>query len=324
MSEKRGVLVGVIDKKGRTRNVCFVTNDGGENWTEVKLKDTPVSLFFLNDSIGWMVTRKDLYVTEESGLTWKKIKAPNELLKVYFRDPMNGWGVGLEKNVWRTTNGGHDWEPVPEAEKPQSDENRTVYAWIAFADENIGMIGGWNVPRRPQPRVPAWMDPASARRRYQIPQLSLILETKNGGESWNPTTASIFGQITQMKLSKEGWGVGLITFKDTFEWPSEVHLISLKSGGSSRVYREKDRRITDIAVGAPPGPIYLGGVEQLGPVFDSPIPSKVKILVSRNGKDYREMEVDYRAVARNVLLSAVSPIHVWAATDTGMVLKLEQ
>jgi hypothetical protein len=34
------------------------------------------------------------------------------------------------------------------------------------------------------------------------------------------------------------------------------------------------------------------------------------------------MPVDYRAVARRVILAAASPDDVWIATDTGMILKL--
>jgi hypothetical protein len=34
------------------------------------------------------------------------------------------------------------------------------------------------------------------------------------------------------------------------------------------------------------------------------------------------MQVDYRAVARRVILATAGPDHVWAATDTGMILKL--
>jgi hypothetical protein len=34
------------------------------------------------------------------------------------------------------------------------------------------------------------------------------------------------------------------------------------------------------------------------------------------------MPVDYRAVAHSVLLTGPDENHVWAATDTGMILKL--
>ncbi len=35
-----------------------------------------------------------------------------------------------------------------------------------------------------------------------------------------------------------------------------------------------------------------------------------------------EMKVDYRAVARTVMLAGPDAEHVWAATDTGMILHL--
>ncbi len=59
-SAQRGIAVGTIhdelnpDKKARY--VALVTSDGGEHWSQVPLKDHPRSLFFLNETTGWMVT----------------------------------------------------------------------------------------------------------------------------------------------------------------------------------------------------------------------------------------------------------------------------
>ena len=46
------------------------------------------------------------------------------------------------------------------------------------------------------------------------------------------------------------------------------------------------------------------------------------MLTSTDLKEWNEMEVDYRAVATSLVLAGPDPSHVWAATDTGMILRL--
>ena len=79
-----------------------VTTDGGAHWTLAGLKERPASIFFLNDSLGWMVTDKGLWQTEEFGKSWHKLKAPPGLWRVHFLDPDRGWAVGGKKQVFGT------------------------------------------------------------------------------------------------------------------------------------------------------------------------------------------------------------------------------
>jgi hypothetical protein len=39
-------------------------------------------------------------------------------------------------------------------------------------------------------------------------------------------------------------------------------------------------------------------------------------------KVWREMDIDYRAVAQRAMLAAIDAKHIWVATDTGMILSL--
>ena len=76
-SAQRGVAIGSIqESKGGRKPVAVVTSDGGAHWDVVKLEENPVSLFFLNDSLGWMVTEKGIWKTDESGKEWKKLPKP--------------------------------------------------------------------------------------------------------------------------------------------------------------------------------------------------------------------------------------------------------
>jgi len=322
-SAKRGLAVGAVVTEGSVKPMSVITSDGGAHWTLIPLKEPGQSLFFLNDSLGWMVTSKGLWQTEESGRTWKKLKAPSGILRVHFTDPDHGWAVGLRKMVYETRNGGVDWVKLSFPDDVKANPDYTHFSWIEFVSKDTGMIGGSSKPpRRSWFGMPDWLDPEIASNRRAWPQLGILADTRDGGKTWKPTSTSLFGEITACKLSPEGWGLGLIQFSDTFDWPSEVMFLNWKTGGQRRIYREKDRRITDLAIAAPSGPVYLAGVESFGSLQNLPIPRKTKILRSDDAGQWVEMTVDYRAVARRVILAVAGPEDIWAATDTGMILKL--
>src|SRR5260370_1173880 len=48
---------------GRPKYTALVTSDGGTHWSLTPLKEYPRSIFFLNDSLGWMVTMNGLWFT---------------------------------------------------------------------------------------------------------------------------------------------------------------------------------------------------------------------------------------------------------------------
>ena len=66
-SPTRGVAVGTIVEGKSHKPVALVTADGGAHWTKADVQEDPVSLFFLNESLGWMVTDKGLWSTTEVG-----------------------------------------------------------------------------------------------------------------------------------------------------------------------------------------------------------------------------------------------------------------
>jgi hypothetical protein len=327
-SPTHGMATGWISGPHGVKPMSVVTTDGGKHWTLVPQKEPGESLYFLNDSLGWMITTKGLWQTEEFGKSWRKLKAPAGLLQVHFVDPNHGWAVGLKKQIYETKNGGAEWTQLPVVEKVKTSEEHTLFAWIEFANKNVGMIGGWSKPPRhdqpSQERAPDWLDPEAASYRREWPHLGILLDTHDGGNQWTPSTMSLFGEITGVKLSADGWGLGLIEFSDAFDWPSEVFLLNWKAGTQKRVYRQQDRKVTDVAIAAPAGPSYLAAVEHFGKLQQLPIPRKVVMLRSDDAEHWTEMPVDYRATARRVILAPAGPNDTWAATDTGMILKLTQ
>jgi photosystem II stability/assembly factor-like uncharacterized protein len=319
---KHGVAVGYIDEKGKSKPVSVMTNDGGAHWTVSSLHEIPVSLFFLNDSVGWMVTPKGIYQTNEGGRNWRELpKSPKLLVRVCFLDENRGFAVGTHKSAYQTQDGGKHWEPIPVAAEPQTNPEYTVYNTIAFVNARAGLISGYSAPpRSDDPNKPDWLDPKSATQRREWPHLSIMLDTRDGGQTWTSSTASIFGRISRVSFLPDGKGLGLLEFTASFTWPSEVIRLNGLTGDSSSAYKAKDREITDVLV--QPSGAYLAGVEVVGRMQHSPIPAKLKVLTSSDLTDWHEMDVDYRAEASRALIRASSDGTLWVATDTGMILKL--
>ncbi len=88
------------------------------------------------------------------------------------------------------------------------------------------------------------------------------------------------------------------------------------------LFGERDRAVTDVTL-LPDGNALLAAVEPPGASNQVPIPGKLKMLRSSNLKVWEEMAVDYRAVAQRATLAAPDAEHLWVATDTGMILTLE-
>jgi hypothetical protein len=334
-STERGVAIGTIyEREGKkAKYTALVTSDGGVNWTLVPLKEFPRSIFFLDESNGWLVTSEGIWHTQESGRSWTRISdqiKPNKkldsppsgglILRVWFLDAQHGFAAGFQKSVFETRDGGRTWNPVEEAAKPTSNPAYSLYTHLGFADAKHGLIVGGYSPPRKDADLPDWMEPEKAMRRRSVPTLALELETGDGGTTWASSTAPLIGSVASLRVS-ESLGLAVWGYADSFEWPSEVYSLNLTSGKSESVFKQKDRRVTD-AISFPGTRAFLAAVEPSGRLHSSPIPGKVKMLTSANLKDWIEMDVDYRAVARSLVLAGPDAMHVWAATDTGMILRL--
>jgi len=319
---QRGIAAGQLVEGRRSQPVALLTSDGGEHWSTVELPEAPLSLFFRGEGPGWMVTSNGVWRSEDAGRTWKRLAKLRGLLRVHFVTDQHGFAVGAQKAVFQTEDGGQSWTPVKAAAEPKSSPESTVYRCIDFVGERTGLIAGSSrPPRRERQRFPDWMNPEEARARREWPTLTILLETRDGGQSWRSSQSSLFGAVTQVRLSPLGRGLALVRFFDWFDWPAEVHMLDWRSGRSARVFQRADRDITDVAA-LPDGTAYLAGFEPAGRLPGSPVPGKLKILRSRDWTNWEEMAVDYRAVARRAVLATAAPGQVWVATDTGMILRL--
>jgi hypothetical protein len=319
---QRGIAVGEIAEGRRVKPVALLTNDGGEHWNTVEIPEAARSLFFRSESLGWMVTASGVWRTEEAGRNWKRLARLEGLVRVHFVSDQHGWAVGTLKAVYETRDGGLHWTPVPAAAEPTATREFTAYYSIDFLNEQVGLIAGSSrPPRRERQRLPDWMEPEKSRNRKEWPSLSILLETRDGGQTWRFSGSSMFGVISQVRLAQDGRGLALIRFMEAFDWPAEVYLLDWRSGRSTRVFRHPERDVTDVAL-VSGGTAYLAAIEPASRIPQSPIPGKLKILKSIDWTNWQETEVDYRAVGRHVVLATAGEGHLWAATDTGMILKL--
>ncbi len=321
-SATRGMAVGVIRDGKHERPVSVVTSDGGDHWELSDLKEDPVSLFFLNESLGWMVTTKGLWKTNEAGKDWRKIPGlPSGTLVVRFSDENNGIAAGVKKKASETHDGGLHWKPIAAAAETPGTPDHSAYNWIAFATPMKGLISGWNIPPRRFPqRFPDWMDPQDAMYRHETPHLSYSLVTNDGGKTWVPNSSSLFGDVSRVCFSPDGYGLGLIEYSNSFRYPSEVYKIDWHSGKSETLYRDAKFAVTDIWL-SPSGVAYLTGTAVAGAIRNV-VPGRVRVLQSRGKDDWHDVPVDYRAQANRTRLAAIDESHMWLATDSGMILKL--
>lgn len=321
ISPSQGMAAGFVERKnGGPKGTAVVTRDGGDHWEIQPLPDLPVSIFFLNDSLGWMVGQKGIWRTEEGGRDWKRLKKVKDINRVWFVSPERGWATGDHKTVLETKDGGKEWSEVPAASTPNANPDYTSYNWIEFLTPKEGIILGSSTPPRPGENLPAWLDPERAAHRREWPTLSITLETRDGGETWKPETASVFGQSTRLRSNHHSSGVLLIRFAHAFEWPSEVILIRFGKN-AHRIFRQSDRSVTDCGW-LTEDQILLAAIEPPGRLGQLPIPGKLHILLSGDYQNWTEMKVDYRAFGQEAMLSVVDSNHAWVATDTGQILRL--
>jgi len=321
-SAKYGIAVGYIAEGKIEIPMSVVTSDGGGHWQLLPLKETPVSLFFLDDSIGWMVTTKGIWRTTEAGRNWTKLpKVSGEILRVCFTTRMDGVAVGVKKLVLITHDGGLTWTPVATAEDQPGDPQYSAYFWVGFADLNMGLVvGSNNPPRRFAPLFPDWLDPQATLRLRDVPHLSYSLATHDSGKTWRAGNGSLFGQTSRFRLMPDGRGVGLVEYSELSNIPSEVFSLDWHTGKSMSIYKNPKDGISDIWMD-PDGTVYLAGIEEPGRVRDI-IPGKVVVYSSRDYQAWVTIPVDYHASALRTILAMPDGQHQWLATDSGMILKL--
>jgi hypothetical protein len=320
-SPERAVALGRLNERGRARTVLVETADAGKTWKVRQISPEGVSLFFLNPNDGWLAASDGLHRTSDGGASWKRIFKSKALLRCHFLDTKRGFAAGLDKTAMETRDGGATWSPIQAAAEQKIEAERSAFTWIDFRG-NTGFITGFHKPRRRVPDMPDWADPERAELRRQFPSLSITLQTLDGGSQWKASMASMFGVISRLRLGPPGRAASVVEFESQFEWPSEVYEIDLASGKAERVFRDRERHVTD-AMFLPDGRLMLAAVVTPGRMHHLPVPGPVEILVPV-GAAWKAIPVDYRASATRVSFAMSPEGALWAFTDAGMILRMRE
>jgi hypothetical protein len=324
-SVQRCIAAGVIsDKKDHQAGAVVVTSDGGAHWSRYDVKETPIALFFLDESAGWMVTDRGLWSTAESGRSWIKVETRKGILQVHFLDPNHGFITGTAGMLDETRDGGKTWARVPEAASAAAADARPVsYGSVTFHGPR-GIIIGEIDPSAPLPKAAKGSEAAV---RQSLRRQLIVLETVDGGNKWNTGSVHLEADLGRLRISQQGFALALVVYTDARNpLASAVLKVTLGQPVSRMVFGERDRAAVDVAPLDEGGAVVVA-IEPPGNSPQVPIPGKLKILKCRDLTDgkavvWREMDVDYRAVAQAAVLALADDHHIWVATDTGAILGL--
>lgn len=244
------------------------------------------------------------------------------LERAYFLSADRGFVCGANKTLMETFDGGATWAPIAAAAEPDTVAAQTTYQWIDFVTPRAGIVTGASRPPRRgnTSSLPFWRDPMRTTRRREWPAASLTLETRDAGLSWKHSSTSLFGRISHVRYSRDGYGLAVLEFHDSFDWPSEVFLISIRTGQSERCFREKDRAVTDaVAFSATSG--YLAAIEPPADPSES-TQGLLHVLHSSDYKEWTDMPLPKPIPAGRAIFSGKIEDNLWLATDSGYVLRL--
>lgn len=175
---------GELFNSGATRpNIILRTIDGGRNWTKVidEIGSGLYDVFFLNERLGWTVSRTGLYKSTDGGQTWQFSKTAWSDA-VFFTSEDRGWATGLYNGVWMTRDGGSYWDFQWINSMP-----KTYFQSLFFVNDLEGWAAGYH---------------------YPSPFRSIIAHTIDGGYSWEIQNDCL-GERTWLCFTDQlyGWAV---------------------------------------------------------------------------------------------------------------------
>jgi photosystem II stability/assembly factor-like uncharacterized protein len=151
----------------------ITTRDGGQHWPSLSQQFLQ-RMQFLDDSHGYGTVADDFFRTDDGGRSWVKTKIPDIVFIdcMTFLTPDNGWIAGTTgKNgkdllVFRTVNGGRDWEEFRTTPPKPPQVVRDLF----FLDQKRGWLTIWN----------------------QIGEGTYVYSTVDGGKHWTPDPDLLF------------------------------------------------------------------------------------------------------------------------------------
>ena len=156
------------------------------------------------------------------------------------------------------------------------------------------------------------------RQAVPFPTLTVITETEDGGDTWTISYPTLPGDIRVYQQAAGGGGYALV-------WPvgkdmaSAIYRIEAGQNGTTCVFSIPGLVGTDLTV-LGDGSVWLATVAE--PPYGTP--REVRMLYSASGNAFTDTAIESGVTANNVVMTAAPGGTMWAATDTGKILKLNQ
>jgi photosystem II stability/assembly factor-like uncharacterized protein len=127
----------------------IATRDGGQHWQRVSQQYLQ-SMRFIDDSHGYGTVADEFFRTSDGGRSWVTTKIPDIRIidRMVFLTPDNGWLAGTARMngkdllVFRTVNGGMDWEESRTTPPQQPERVRDLFffdqqrGWLTISSSN--------------------------------------------------------------------------------------------------------------------------------------------------------------------------------------------
>ncbi|HMQ69351.1 MAG TPA: YCF48-related protein [Ignavibacteria bacterium] len=128
---------------GCNNGVYLRSTNSGLNFTLVNAGISFQDFSFIDSNTGWSVAGGRILKTKDKGSTWElQFTHTSNLLRIDMVDGNNGFACGWAGSLFKTTNGGVNWNQIPS----QIPNNLTG---LDFADANTGFVvsgGGFGIP----------------------------------------------------------------------------------------------------------------------------------------------------------------------------------
>lgn len=275
-------------------NIIFHTNDGGSNWgsivggyTSYSINEHLQSLFFVDQNHGWASGSNFqgcfILKTSNGGLDWDRISlnifpGNDWFYSLYFIDTSNGWAIN-DENIYITTDGGYTWNEQ----------------YIGLEDFHLNVLffhndtTGWAVGK----------DTADN---------SYIINTVDGGNSWQEQISGSFGEIYSVQFIDQnlGWAVGENTILHTTDGGDQWLVQEYNSTYPYSTYRsvcfiDEDRG-------------WIAGNKAVGYSINSSV-----ILFTDDGGNTWDIQFGREGGQFNSIC-AVDQNNVWAVGDCGTII----
>jgi len=122
----------------------IVTRSAGQDWKPVS-HELVQKVRFIDDRVGYGTAATSFKRTDDGGHTWAETHIPHLhfIDRMFFVTPERGWLAGSDGRdllVFRTTNGGRDWEESRASGPKDLGSVRDIF----FLDQNRGWLVAWH------------------------------------------------------------------------------------------------------------------------------------------------------------------------------------